>query len=305
MDLSIDPKCAITNGREGPQQRPKGMSDDLGFDFIHAVPWFPHTQQSPYVLVRVSEEHAKSWADNLVLAIRRCYVSDSVVNQRAQETGAVKIEIIAARMPDHGSTMAGDFGEILVYFYQCVKSLPQTAFGPKKWRLKQDRTKPAPHSDVVHFVLPSWPSPSANDVLLCSEVKTKSTNGASTPIQSAIEDSNRDRTSRLGRTLVWLRERALLEPLGDVQIEHLNRFLNATDNPPAIKRFRAVAVICNSLLEEELKSAPTAASSAYTVVVISVPDLKNIYSKIFSAAAKAVPPDPNTATQPELEMDKE
>lgn len=266
------------------------MSDDLDFDFAGAAPWFPHAKEKPYTLVRISDKHAKSWADTLGLTVRRCYVSDSIVAAKAKEHGVDQTEIIAARMPDAGSTMAGDFGEILVYLYQSAKELPVEAVGPKKWRLKEDRTKPAPHSDVVHFALPSWPTPSKNDVLLCSEVKTKSTNGGSTPIRSAIDDSAKDRTSRLARTLVWLRERALLEPLGDVQIEHLDRFIKATDHPPATKRFRAVAVVCQSLVDEELKSAPTAASVEYTVVVISVPDLKDVYTAVFDTAKRALPP---------------
>lgn len=266
------------------------MSDDLGFDFARAAPWFRHERDTPYVLVRVSDEHAKRWADDLGLAVRRCYVSDSIINERAGALGVDKAEIIAARLPDGGATMAGDFGEILVYFYQGAEVLPAAALGPKKWRLKQDRTKPAPHSDVVQFVLPKWPQSSANDVLLCAEVKTKSTDAGSTPIQSAIDDCGKDRTSRLTRTLVWLRERALLEPLGDVQIAHLDRFIKATDHPQATKRFGAVAVICQSLVDEELKSAPKTVSPEYTVVVIAVPDLKNVYSAIFDAAKKALPP---------------
>lgn len=266
------------------------MRDDLGFDVTRATAWFPHEQEQPYVLVRVSDKHAKSWADALGLAVRRCYVSDALVTTKAEEHNVDETEIIAARMPDPGATMAGDFGEILVYLYQSAKELPAEAVGPKKWRLKQDRTKPAPHSDVVHFVLPLWPKSSDKDLLLCSEVKTKSTDGDSTPIQSAIEDSAKDRTSRLARTLVWLKERALLEPLGDVQISHLDRFIKATDHPPATKRFRAVAVVCQSLVDEELENAPTAESAEYTVVVIAVPDLKSTYSAVFDAAKKAVPP---------------
>lgn len=203
-------------------------------------------------------------------------------------TGASKADLIAARLPDAGSTMAGDFGEILVYLYQASKEHPARALGPKKWRLKQDRTKPAPHSDVVHFVLPSWPSSSENDLLLCSEVKTKSTNGGSSPIKSAIEDSAKDRTSRLARTLVWLRERALFEPLGDVQLAHLDRFINATEHPAAKKRFRAVAVICKSLVNRELVDAPTEASPDYTVVVIAVPDLQKTYTEVFESARNSV-----------------
>ncbi len=280
------------------------MSDDLGFDFARATPWFPHDQEQPYVLVRVSDEHAKSWADTLGLAVRRCYVSDSIVNARASELGVNKAEIIAARMPDAGATMAGDFGEILVYLYQSAKEHPAAAFGPKKWRLKQDRKKPAPHSDVLHFVLPSWPQASDQDVLLCSEVKTKSTKSKFNPINAAIDDGARDRTSRLARTLVWLRERALVESLGDVEVAHLERFINANEHPEAKKRFRAVAVVCKSLVDGELQHAPTSEASDYTVVVIAVPDLKKTYSAVFDAAKKAVPQErpPNSVPAPACEV---
>jgi hypothetical protein len=231
------------------------VSDDLDFDFALTAPWFPHAKDSPYVLVRVSSEHAQSWADSLGLTIRRCYVSDSIINARATELGVDKSQIIAARLPDAGATMAGDFGEILVYFYQGAQELPAAALGAKKWRLKQDRTK-----------------------------------GTFNPIKSAIEDGAKDRTSRLARTLVWLRERAMSESLDDIQLAHLDRFINATDHPPAKKRFRAVAVVCQSLVEEELKNAPRTALPEYTVVVIAVPDLKKTYSAVFAAARNALPP---------------
>jgi hypothetical protein len=186
--------------------------------------------------------------------------------------------------------MAGDFGEIVVYLYQGAREHPNVAYGATKWRLKQDRRKPAPHSDVVHFVLPSWPNPSEDDLVLCSEVKTKSTNASSTPITSAIEDSKKDRASRLARTLVWLRERALTEDLGDVELAHLERFINATEHPPAKWRFRAVAVISEELLDAELTSVPTQIHSDCTLVVISVPNLHEIYGLVFTAALAAVAP---------------
>jgi hypothetical protein len=261
---------------------------ELGLDIATVLSWFCHEQEQPYVLVRVSDEHVKGWASELGLAVRRCYLSDALLDERAKALGKSPLAIIAARLPDAGSTMAGDFGEILVYFYQAAKEHPAAAIGPKKWRLKQDRTKPAPHSDVIHFVLPSWPTPSAQDVLFCSEVKTKSTNGASSPIKAAIEDSAKDRTSRLARTLVWLKDRALVEDLGDVTIAHLERFINATDHPQATKRFRAVAVVCSSLVDGELGDAPTESPVGYSVVVISVPKLQRTYTATFEAARQSV-----------------
>lgn len=262
--------------------------NDLELDLGQVRAWFPHETQTPYTLVRVSAEHANAWAGALGLAVRRCYVSDALLTESARTRAVDQTEIIGAKLPDAGSTMAGDFGEILVYLYQGAQVDTGTALGSTKWRLKQDRTKPAPYSDVVHFVLPTWPTPSDQDLVLCSEVKTKATDGASTPIQSAIEDSLKDRTSRLARTLVWLRERGLTEDLGDVSLEHLDRFINATDHPAAQKRFRAVAVISAELADSEITHAPTVASAEYTLVVISIPELRATYTSVFEAARQAV-----------------
>jgi len=106
------------------------------------------------VLVQVDAEHAAAWSEVLGVAVRRCYLSDEMILARSEDQGVTPEEIIAAALPDAGATMSGDFGEILVYFYQASRELPKEVIGPRKWRLKQDRTKPAPHSDVVQFVLP-------------------------------------------------------------------------------------------------------------------------------------------------------
>ena len=262
------------------------MNDlDLNLEWVRT--WFPHEQDAPYVLVRVSDDHAQGLSDALGDAVRRCYITDSLLVAGSATPNVSQREIIAAKLPDPGATMAGDFGEILVYLYQGTGEHPITPIGATKWRLKQDRTKPAPYSDVVHFVLPAWPNSSAEDAILCAEVKTKSTASAFRPIRAAIEDSLKDRTSRLAKTLVWLRERALTEDLGDVQIEHLDRFLKATDHPAARKRFCAVAVMSAELVEAELTAAPVEEPTTYTVAVISVPQLRAVYTSVFAAAREA------------------
>jgi len=261
--------------------------NDLGINVDQLAAWFPHEREAPFILIRVSEADALSWANELGTPLRRCYISDVPLIMHSTSRRVDQSEIIAAKLPDAGSTMAGDFGEILVYLYQGSRQHPRIALGATKWRLKQDRTKPGPHSDVVHLVLPSWPTPTNQDCILCSEVKTKATNGSSTPIASAIADSVKDRTSRLARTLVWLRERALTEDLGDIGVEHLDRFINSTEHAPPIKRFSAVAVICADLVEAELAQAPTTAHPDYAVVVISVPWLHSTYTSVFEAAQRA------------------
>lgn len=263
--------------------------DEIGFDFNNSVAWFPHLQDQPYVLVRLTPEQTEQLADEMAVAVRRCYITDQSLTDWSAALGLQQSAVLASRLPDPGSTMAGDFGEILCYFYQSTKELPAFAIGVKKWRLKQDRTKPAPRSDVVHFLMPGRPNSSAEDVILCAEVKLKSTAGSSTPIESAIEDCAKDRTSRLAETLVWLRERAMTEQLGDVDIPLLNRFINLVDHPPASKRFRAVAVVCESLVDQELQSAPNAPITDFSLLVIAVPDLKQTYEAVFAATHATVP----------------
>jgi hypothetical protein len=191
--------------------------DDLGFDFGNAVPWFTHEREQPYVLVRMTAQNVALLEAAMAEPLRRCYITDDALADAAARHGLTLSDVLGAKLPDVGATMAGDFGEVLGYFYQSVKELPGTALGPKKWRLKQDRTKPAPKSDVVQFIMPDRPASSAADQVLCSEVKVKSTSAASDPIGSAITDCAKDRTSRLASTLVWLRERAMFEDLGDVE----------------------------------------------------------------------------------------
>lgn len=183
---------------------------DLGITGEDVASWFAGEHREQFALVRVPGAAASAWHDVLGLVVRRAYISDEALRQRALDTERPESDILAAKLPDPGSTMAGDFGEILVFLFHATEHPNTDLIGPKKWRLKQDRTKPAPYSDVVQFIVPQWPQPSEDDRILCSEVKTKSTDGASTPISSAIADSEKDRTSRLTKTLLWLRDRALL-----------------------------------------------------------------------------------------------
>jgi hypothetical protein len=261
---------------------------DLVLDIDELSASFPQEVDSPFVLVRVPEEEADAWLRRLAVGIRRCYASDDFLVDRAALARVSQAEVLASLMPDRGAVMAGDFGEILVFIYQGTSEHPTAVIGPKKWRLKQDRLKPAPYSDVVQFIVPAWPDPSGEDRILCSEVKTKSTDGDSTPIASAIADCEKDRVGRLAKTLVWLKERAIGEDLGSTSIAHIDRFIEATDHPPAQKQFRAVAVICSTLLDGELASAPDVGSADYTLLVMAVPDLKQRYEALFDAVHASV-----------------
>lgn len=263
--------------------------DELDFDFNISVPWFTHQQDQPYVLIQLNQQQTNQLVDEIADAIRRCYITDDLLKQRAVVTNLPQTEILQSKLPDTGSTMAGDFGEVFCYLYQSTKELPGFAIGVKKWRLKQDRTKPAPKSDVLHFLMPNRPDPSEQDQIICAEVKLKSTQSTSTPIASAIVDCQKDQTSRLSSTLQWLRARAMSEELGDIDIPLLDRFINQVDYPPAIRRFRAVAVLCDSLAPNEMQTVQLPPNANFTLVVIVVPNLQQTYEAVFTAVRNSVP----------------
>lgn len=261
--------------------------NELGLEINEVLPWFAIEPQQGYTRVTVSADHAGTWGNVLSEAVRRCYISDARLAAAAAAADATQGAIVAAVLPDPGSVMSGDFGEIVGYLY--LASRQTGAIGPKKWRLKQDRTKPAPHSDIVQFVLPQWPEASPHDRVVCGETKAKATGGNFTPITAAIEGARTDRTSRLGRTLVWLRERALLQDIGAVTVDQLNRFINATEFPPCIREFHAIAVICSNLVEAELANlVPGDIPNGCALVVISVPNLQSTYTTVFEAVHASV-----------------
>ncbi len=256
-------------------------------DYEEVLKWFVTEKSNSYTLLKVSAETSKSLAKALGLAVRRCYITDDAVRTNASENGLTQEEIIAAALPDPGSVMAGDFGELLTFAYQSAGLKASQNVGFVKWRLKQDRTKAAPFSDVVHLVLPTWPEPSNKDGIVCSEVKTKSTNGSSQPIAEAIADSTKDRTTRLAKTLVWMRERAITGSSAGVTVAQLDRFIRASDYPVSVRRFNAVAVICSSLVSAELADAPALPSKEYDLIVMSVAELKTTYEAVMTGAKVA------------------
>jgi hypothetical protein len=222
-------------------------------------------------------------------AVRRAYISDAKLADRAQANAISRTAVLATKLPNAGSVMSGDFGEIVAYLY-LASNEGGGIIGPKRWRLKEDRTKSAPYSDVVQLVFPNWPHPSPNDSLICAEVKAKATAGAWAPIGAAVIGMNKDRTSRLSKTLVWLRERAVSDDIGAVTIPQLNRFINATEFPPYSRRFNAIAVICSNLVNQELSQfVPPALPQGCALIVIDVPHLHQTYTAVYEAVSASVP----------------
>lgn len=259
---------------------------EMGIEPATAETWFPRTTGTQYALIKVRASTSAAWPTGLAAAFRRAYISDNKISAMAAARGRPPRAILASVLPPAGAVMAGDFGEILVYLFQGSSHSPNNLHGQKKWRLKETRTHAAPYSDVVHFHLPEWPTPSTSDLLLCSEVKMKSTPSNGDPIADARRDSKKDRVSRLAKTLVWLQERAMTET--EINVDQVERFLNATEEPAYAKKYQAVAVIDEDYLDTELAKIVQPLDQDCDLVVITVPTLHATYTAVYEACIASV-----------------
>ncbi len=225
--------------------------------------------------------------DYLVKELPECYIARAKLLANAKATGKTVGFHLANKLPDKGSVMSGDFGEILTLFF-LAHERAEPVIPIRKWVHKQDRTKAAPHTDVLIMHCPDPAKPTVNDFLISAESKQKSTDTAFEPVTRAIEGMQRDRTGRLARTLAWLREKALDEG-ALAEVERIERF--STKLVSYGKHFKAVAIIDLALLDQELLRKPVhGGSKAFEVVVLGIRDLKDYYELAYTRAPKEVKP---------------
>lgn len=244
---------------------------------------FIEVSDTPFLVVRAEAEESEKWADLLGVSARRCYIADDKLVERAGAASVGGSAIAAAKVPDPGSVMSGDFGEILTAFFFAARTLPAVSIDPVRWRYKADRTKAAPYSDLVQMVLPAWPESSESDRLVCAEVKAKATKSVFDPIGAAGVGSASDRGGRLVNTLEWLKDKALTDGSDVVEIAQLDRFIHAVDHPQASREFCAVAVIDSKFVDDEIAKGTAPDEAECALIVISVPDLKARYTELFDA----------------------
>lgn len=231
----------------------------------------------------LSDNASQQLEDYLVDRLASCYISQEKLQERANHTGLTYSELIANKIPDKGSVMSGDFGEIFtLYFLDC--QYEENLKLIKKWRYKQDRKKAAPHSDVILFNIEDLNNPSENDFVICAESKQKATSSLFDPITSAISGYESDRTGRLAKTLVWLKEKAIDEGNQD-DIALASRFADGL-NTTYSKLYKAVAVVDRDLLDDEITrdiDLPVR-TDKFEVIVIGIDDLKVRYESVFERA---------------------
>lgn len=232
---------------------------------------------------------AKLLEDYLVQQLPWCYTTKKHTKQRVKETGFSVCQIIANKLPEPGSVMSGDFGEVLTLFFLSSERT-ENATSIKKWRYKENRLKAAPLSDVILLYREFADKASKNDFVICAEAKQKATKSKTFfPIEKSIEGFEQDRTGRLARTLAWLKEKAI-DQESSKNIEFIKRFTSDHLSVEYKKHFKAVAIVDRELLDEELtrqlKLPPQ--DESFEVVVLGIDKLKLLYETVYSRAQAEV-----------------
>jgi hypothetical protein len=232
------------------------------------------------------EKEQAALMDFLTVSLPDCYITKVQLQERIKATGKSASALLANKTPDPGNVMSGDFGEILTLFFLGSERDEKVTL-IKKWLYKQDRTKPAPHSDVVVLYREFDNKSSAKDFVINAETKQKSTKGTFAPIAAAIGGLEKDQTGRLARTLAWLREKAM-DHGSKQEITFIERFTHDLSIAYA-KHYKAVAIIDLELVKQELTRKPSPAiNGSFEVIVIGIKDLKAFYEAVFDRAVKEV-----------------
>ena len=233
-------------------------------------------------------DQASALENYMVQSLPECYTTKKTLKMRAEATKVSLSQLMANKLPDAGNVMSGDFGEIIAMFFLSTERTEVTTL-IKKWRYKQDRNKAAPHADIVIFHRENSAAASKNDFIICAEAKQKATRSNTyIPIAKAIEGFEEDKTGRLARTLVWLREKAI-DHESQREIKFLDRF---TVDPTVeyLKHFKAVAIIDRSLLDREItrQIAIPQQNESFEVVVLGVDNLKTFYERVYERVINEV-----------------
>jgi hypothetical protein len=232
------------------------------------------------------ENERNALLEYFVKSLPHCYITQATLRDRVKVTGHAAGFHLGNKLPDPGSVMSGDFGEILTLFFLGSERNEKVEL-IKKWLYKQDRKKPAPHSDVLIVYREFSDRASVNDFVISAESKQKATKTAFDPITAAVVGLKQDQTGRLARTLAWLREKAIDHGAKE-EVSLIERFTHQL-SVTYRKHYKAVAIVDRGLLDGELARQPAATTDgSFEIVVLGIKDLKEFYEQVFSRAVKEV-----------------
>ncbi|MGB3466995.1 MAG: Hachiman antiphage defense system protein HamA [Cyclobacteriaceae bacterium] len=252
------------------------------------------------LLFKLKPDQKDAFLASLPDAYRICYISDRLLIDKARANGETPEEFLKYVLPDPGNIMSGDFGELLCFLLskEFLKNEKSHIGGPRKWRWKQDRNKPAPHTDILLFRVKDKISKGnhQDDEVIAIESKMKATKSKSThPIQDAIDGADKDRLSRMSKSLDWYNDKLALDKKPRLR-SILTKFRKPDEYGTFKKSFKAIAIIDDEFFEEEISKSVSDYSSDIEIWSISIGQLKEAYENVYRQIPNTVINEPKSAT---------
>lgn len=247
---------------------------------------FTRVNEQGFVKYILKEGHRASLISQVQSKFQECYISNRDLRRLCSQLNKEKNEILSRfKLPDEGNIMSGDFGEIfcLLLVKNNLSTKGVKVYGIPKWRWKQQRNKPAPHSDGILFHIKDSKQPCPDDYMVSVESKMKSTvNKKYNPIQNSINGATDDKLGRVSKTLIWLDEKYGLEGKANL-LKQLERFKKPDVYGTYKRHYKAIAIIDSALFEKELNSGWANNDQDIQVVVFSINELKDAYEQTFKS----------------------
>lgn len=248
---------------------------------------FFNISSEEYLIFQIKKENIDDFKTSLPEKFRDCYIPRDKLKSSIKNLEMKSEEILKSYIPDLKNVMSGEFGEILTY-YLLISNSPDSIVGPKKWLWKDDKNKAIQKTDVILF---HKTETSSNDYIISAEVKSKATkNAAYNPTENAIAGVIDDSISRLSKTLVWLREKAIKEEKQDT-MDFINRYLKISEFGTYSKKFKAVVVYDYEIFLKEKDIVDSSFNNfinsdscnfEFELMIILINNMKSIYEQIYN-----------------------
>lgn len=247
------------------------MSLDIFFD----------TQDNDFCTYVLRADEKEAFIDSFLEYFQSCYICSNKL-KRLTDNGIDKKEVFKAIFPTIGSIQSGDFGEILSNFI--IEQIEVDSVGVKKWRWKESKDSPVHKIDLVLTSIEDLDKPSPSDKLILGEVKAKATDLKYSQVKNAIDDIKKEDAARVARTIIWAREKYILD--GEVElVKRLDRFIKSTEDSYGEyeKKLYAIGVIDKNFVEADLSDGKESIEDRgeINLFVVSIDKLKEVYQEVY------------------------
>ncbi len=255
------------------------------------------------VAYEFDDSQRANFISDCLVPFREAYINEEKLVQIVKDFGTKRRDEIDERLPKKPDVVAGDFGEILTYYFAKEVLRTDATFFPMKWRLKDKKDAASPYTDVIVFKLdPNGASP--QDAMYTYEVKLR----AGAPYGSysatkgylagkkqcvfidAVVDAYKDHVSRAGESILYLRTRCKDLGLKD-EYEKIKRFTKPFCTVKFVKECSAVAIVDSSFKDKQIDKIPSDLLKTFkkikNVFFVPIKDLQKLYQAVFAQLPNA------------------